>query len=365
MDINGKNITEDRLLEFLRDGTLKLAPLTISQIATAGEIGDIEADALLTLAWRGREYEFVVECKSRSTPRVVEEATGRAQRCAEVTGRQPLILVPYLSNARLSELESAGVSGIDACGNVLLLVPGKLLILRGGKKNKFPESGPIKNAYRGDASLVARALVRRGEFPTVTKIRDYIRDQGGHIAMSTVSKALQRLEDDLIIGREKRQIRLLQDDKLLEKLVANYVPPTISRKFVGKVLKPIEDLVQIAKQDNLLFIATGRASVGNYAVQARGDRFAYYCSDIAVFYNRSPSVIEETDLFPNMELYETQSQLVYFDPGRIEDGFPCASALQTYLELMAGDKRDRETAVQVMGKAEQVVHWLREENPND
>lgn len=358
MDINGKNITEDRLLEFLRDGTLKLAPLTISQVAIAGEIGDIEADALLTLAWRGREYEFVVECKSRSTPRIVEEATGRAQRCAEVTGRQPLILVPYLSNARLSELESVGVSGIDACGNVLLLVPGKLLILRGGKKNKFPESGPIKNAYRGDASLVARALVRQGVFPSVTKIRDYIIKRRGRIAMSTVSKALQRLEDDLIIGREKRQIRLLQGDKLLEKLVTNYAPPTISRKLVGKASQPIKDLVQIAKQDELLFVATGRASVGSYAVQARGDRFAFYCSDIAAFYNRSPRVIEETDLFPNIELYETQSQLVYFDPGPIEDGIPCASALQTYLELMAGDKRDRETAAQV-------VHWLREESPHD
>ncbi len=358
MDTNGKYTTQDRLLESLRDGAIQLAPLTISQFSIAAEIGDIEADAFLTLAWRGREYEFVVECKSRSTPRIVEEAAGRAQRCAEVTGRQPLILVPYLSDTRLSELESAGVSGIDACGNVLLLVPGELLILRGGKKNKFPESGPLKNAYRGDASLVSRALVRTPEFPTVTKIRDYIIKRGGRIAMSTVSKALQRLEDDLIIGREKRQIRLLQADKLLEKLVTNYAPPTISRKLVGKALKPIENLVQIAKQDNLLFIATGRASVGNYAVQARGDRLAFYCSDVAAFCNRSPSVIEETDLFPDIELYETQSQLAYFDPNPIKGGFPCASALQTYLELMAGDKRDRETAAQV-------VYWLDAESSND
>lgn len=358
MDINEKNITEDRLLGFLRDGAFEFAPLTISQVAIAGEIGDIEADAFVTLAWRGREYEFVVECKSRSTPRIVEEAIGRVRRYAEVTGRQPLILVPYLSNARLSELESAGVSGIDACGNVLLLVPGELLILRSGKKNKFPESGPIKNAYRGDASLVARALVKRGEFSTVTDVRDDIIDGGGRIAMSTVSKALQRLEDDLIIERKKRQIRLLQGDKLLEKLVANYVPPSILPPLVGKALKPIDYIVQMARQNNLLFIATGRASVGNYAVQARGDRFAFYCSDVSVFRDRNPRVIEETDLFPNIELYETQSQLVYFDPGPIEDGIPCASALQTYLELMAGDKRDRETAAQV-------VRWLREEGPHD
>ncbi len=356
-----KYSTRNRLLESLRDGAIQLAPLTISQIAIAAEIGDIEADAFLTLAWRGREYEFVVECKSRSTPRIVEEAARRVQRYAEVTGRRPLILVPYLSDARLGELESAGVSGIDACGNVLLIVPGELLILRGGKKNKFPESGPLKNAYRGDASLVARSLVRQPGFSTVTKIRDYIILRRGRIAMSTVSKALQRLEDDLIIERRKRQILLLQGDKLLEKLVANYAPPAISRKLVGKASQPrdtIDALVQIAKQDNLLFIATGRASVGNYAVQARGERFSFYCPDIAALFNQSRGTIETTDLFPNIELYETQSQLVYFDPGPIEDGIPCASALQTYLELMAGDKRDRETAAQV-------VRWLREEGPHD
>jgi hypothetical protein len=45
-------------------------------------------------------------------------------------------------------------------------------------------------------------------------------------------------------------------------------------------------------------------------------------------------------------LEETRDDTVYFDVRR-ENGAIRASPIQTYLELMAGDKRDRETAVQV------------------
>ena len=52
------------------------------------------------------------------------------------------------------------------------------------------------------------------------------------------------------------------------------------------------------------------------------------------------------DRFPNLELLETEDEPVYFD-ARQEDGFWWASPLQVYMELMAGDKRDQETAEQL------------------
>ncbi|MBW1691239.1 MAG: hypothetical protein JRI71_10070 [Deltaproteobacteria bacterium] len=54
----------------------------------------------------------------------------------------------------------------------------------------------------------------------------------------------------------------------------------------------------------------------------------------------------QTDRFPNLELVETGDETVYFD-ARQEGGFWWASPVQVYLELMAGDKRDQETAEQV------------------
>ena len=54
----------------------------------------------------------------------------------------------------------------------------------------------------------------------------------------------------------------------------------------------------------------------------------------------------QSDRFPNLELLETEDETVYFD-ARQEEYFWWASPVQVYLELMAGDKRDQETAEQL------------------
>ncbi len=75
-------------------------------------------------------------------------------------------------------------------------------------------------------------------------------------------------------------------------------------------------------------------------------------SDVLSLYWPRPDELQqaleatETDQFPNVELIETDDQTLFFD-ARAEDGIPWASPLQTYLELMAGDKRDQEAAQQV------------------
>ena len=53
--------------------------------------------------------------------------------------------------------------------------------------------------------------------------------------------------------------------------------------------------------------------------------------------------LEETSRFANIELLETDENFVYFDA---RDDL-VASPVQTYLELMQGDKRERETAEQL------------------
>ena len=91
-------------------------------------------------------------------------------------------------------------------------------------------------------------------------------------------------------------------------------------------------------------VATGLSSVSWYAVMQRSDILSVYCP-------RGTALLEqlngdESDRFPNFELLETDEQPVYFDV-REENDFLWASPVQTYLELMTGDKRDQETADQV------------------
>ena len=79
-------------------------------------------------------------------------------------------------------------------------------------------------------------------------------------------------------------------------------------------------------------------------VMQRGDLLSVYCPRLEMLLERLPGNL--SDRFPNLELVETEDETVYFDTRK--EGNSCwASPVQVYLELMAGDKRDRETAEQV------------------
>ena len=57
------------------------------------------------------------------------------------------------------KLEAEGVSGIDLCGNGVIVVPDQLLVLRTGFPNRFRWEGTIKNVYRKNSSIVARVFL--------------------------------------------------------------------------------------------------------------------------------------------------------------------------------------------------------------
>jgi hypothetical protein len=155
------------------------------------------------------------------------------------------------------------------------------------------------------------------------------------------------LEEDLIILRENT-IKLMQPDKLLEKLGQNYDKPIVRRGIRMKVSEDegtlLELLLKISKDIDLPLVATGLSSVTQYAVMQRGDLFSVYCPHLEPLLELLPG--DQTNRFPNLELLETEDETVYFDAQQ-EGGFWWTSPVQVYLELISGDKRDREAAEQV------------------
>jgi hypothetical protein len=51
--------------------------------------------------------------------------------------------------------------------------------------------------------------------------------------------------------------------------------------------------------------------------------------------------------FPNLQIITSSHEWLYFDARTDNNGFAWASPVQTWLELMQGDKRDQEMAEQV------------------
>jgi hypothetical protein len=255
-------------------------------------------------------------------------------------------------------------------------VPDELLVLRTGCPNRFRWEGTIKNVYRKNSSIVARVFLLRPAFDSVNDVLEEIQKRAGEITLATVSKVCKRLEDDLILERSRKkpsaerpaaprrrggfprpptvgpspfaqQLCLLQPEKLLDLLAENYALPSVSRVYRGKCgLRPEELRMRMAawqeKSDGRT-VLTGASSAEAYAVMAREPMQKFYCSDIDGAIRSLGDDIRETDRFANVTLLESQDDVVYFDcrPGL------WASPIQSYLELIAGDKRERETAAQV------------------
>jgi hypothetical protein len=348
--------TEKEMIEQLQKGKVSLPPLSFRMLKGGPkELDNLRLDAMLEASWGKNIAKFAVECKSLSTPKAFRDGLNTLKTSSLPKGVWPMLLMPFLGEKQLQELEQEKISGIDLCGNGVVVVPDVFAVFRSGEKNRFSSSAPIKNIYRKNSSMVGRVFLLRASFKTVQDVcaainrRNLLVDRWDRKAMSlsTVSKALKTLEEDLIISREKA-ISLLQSDKLLEKLRENYTPPSIIERIRLKIpgdMGNVRDVLRKESQElGIPLIAAGKSSVGQYAVMQRGELLSVYCPRVDILLDRISG--NQSDRFPNLELLKTEDETVYFD-ARQEGNFWWASPVQVYLELMAGDKRDQETAEQL------------------
>ncbi len=251
----------------------------------------------------------------------------------------PLVVVPHLRPDALAELMRQRVSGLDLNGNGVLYAPGSWVGYRTGEKNQYPSTAPISSPYRGEQSIVCRALLAKRSFDSQS---DMVRAlEAFEIRASTVSKVLSVLAEDLIV-RKKPRIILERPDILLDRLRENYRPP--------KILS--------TQRLRLIFTDTAKATMAANAAAAR----VWYAMSTPDVYTLAPSgdstrpifttsaqnlmngvSYEPDDRFPNIVLIETASRFPFF--GRVNvDEFWRLSPLQEYLALSQQGKREREIA---------------------
>jgi hypothetical protein len=354
-----KLIDRGLMLRMLAEGGIDFPPLSIRWSPLVPESGGGQyTDAEVETTWGQRTWRFVVQMKASSTPMAVQSAISLVTSCAASRDALPMVIVPYLSSQQMQELERSGVSGIDLCGNGIVMVPDELLVYRSGQPNRFPSSAAIKNIYRKNSSMVSRVFLARPSFGKLSEVWAEVNDRNPLVkffsrppmVLSTVSKAVKGLEEDLLVSREKGAIRLIQAAKLLDQLLDNYRPdkdlPVIRRRVNLPTSELPATLLRLGRELNLPICATGLCSVNRYAVMQRGDMLSVYCPRPDVLLSRLPG--NESDRFPNLEIVPSEEETDYFD-SRVdsETGFFWASPVQTWLELMRGDGRDKETAKQV------------------
>ncbi len=307
---------------------------------------------LVRVRWAGESHDFIAESASRSTPKAVDSAVAEARHRSRDTGLPPMVLVPYLDERRLDRLADEGVSGIDLSGNGIVIIASRLLLHRSGRPNLHPESQPTKHAYRGTTSIVPRVFLSQSAFESVGAIHAAITDRGGSVALSTVSKALSRMVEDVLVERTGSRIILLQPGALLDRLRDEFRPPATRSTIRVRMIEAMSDLfasVNAARRRPRL-VLSGASSQDRYAAGLRSDEPLAYCDDLHALRERIGDRWEETERFADLTVVETDDRTPFFDARPDASGLTHASPIQAYLELCAGDRRDREMAADVRSR---------------
>ena len=337
-----RKIAESEMLSRFVEGAELLPPLLILERVALG--GPNRADAAIRAQLPDRsDFYFSVEAKSQSTPLAVRSAITQARGHA-TPEELPLVLVPYLSPERLAELEQEQVSGIDLCGNGVIIVPNRLYVLRTGQPNLYPDSRPLSNPYRGRSAMVARMFLMRYGWESLGALRSALHDAGADLSLSQISKAVQALQDELILSKRDGYISLREPVRLLDKLADEWKKTSIRARQALR-LQSGTDLVQaLTSEPALKWALTGESSVTRYAMFSQGGPRRIAVSNLALAQTLLAAKPEPVPNFADVELMETDEAGYYFGNEIDDTGLRWASPLQTWLELQSGDGRQQDTA---------------------
>lgn len=269
--------------------------------------------------------------------------------------RSFLLIVPFITDSIRTMVEQEKVSCIDLSGNYLIQST-ELLAIRLDRKNRFPESAPIKKIFSGNSSQVGRLFLREQRiFESVGEIFDEINRSTAGLSLSAVSKVLSGMAEEMIIEKSPDRIVLLQPEKLLDRLREGYTPAKTLASLKLKIPGTPDEILktmarELGKKENI-WMLSGESSASYYASTTPPAVFRAYSFqsgslpqyEVTRFFSDDRAELEN-DRFYNVVLEGRTEPFIFFDRQTARNKVCWASRLQTYLELSNLDKREREIA---------------------
>lgn len=352
-------ITEKDMLAQFKDGGFLLPPLVILQLQLGGLHKALRADAIIEagLPGGGIKHRFVIEAKAQSTLESIHTAHYQAKSFC-LPGQIPLVLVPFLSPERIQLLEEEKINGIDLCGNGVIQIKDVLYVVRTGKPNAYPQSRSLNNPYRGRSSLVARALLTKRTWPSLTSLREWIENNGASLSIGQASKAVAALKEDLMITSQKGSIQLKEPARLLDKLGSEWRKPQFRNKKSFRVKGDVlQNVTMLDFHPTMKWCVTGESSTSKYTPFSQGGPLKIAVTDIFLAGALIGGAPETVPSFADLELLETVESGYYFQCFVDGSKIKWASKLQTWLELQSGDARQKEAAQDIRL---QILHGVSE-----
>jgi hypothetical protein len=342
-------ITEAEVINrFLAMGA-EYAPLSIvSMTREAAIAAGVQADALIQFAIEGSaSFRALAEISALGTPKSIRTKCMQVLDLARRTNDPelvPLIIAPYVSPSQADVLREAGVSWMDLSGNMVVRTSKGVYVERTGRPNQFPDSAAIKKVFQGTASLVSRALLLKSAgFVSLSAISRFIKQRKGSITISTVSKVLRSLEEDLLISRTDSCISAGDPARLLTRLAEGYAFAARNRR--ANTLRFAVADPQQALRDFCSQLGPTYVFCGFYAAELKGlavsSQITMYVQDLERTRQASESLgsgVLPDEEFGQVMAIETKDRTPWFNVQTV-NGFSVVDDVELYLEMMVDTPR--------------------------
>jgi hypothetical protein len=315
-------------------------------------------DSSVYLEISGMKIPAFLEIKSQINPKLLKQIGPWLTRLKMAFKDTFSILVsPYLSVESQQYCLKNQVDFIDLSGNISIGIPGKIVIQRLNRPNKFTIERPLPSPFSRSSSRTLRVLLQYPEQAwTLTSIAKELKEEtqrrnrgiSFELSLSTISKALKFLEEELLVSREDKRIFVSEPRQLLLRWAEKYISQYKAERRKAIIwenrlgLDLVSTIPKLKDQfPELNFAVTGSAAASLIAPFVEIDQIDILVADAEI--PSQQNLTQGGRVGPDL-IFITPPDAGAFMYSSEVQGVPVASDEQIYLDCYARGGRDAKQA---------------------
>lgn len=322
------------------------------------EPGPSPLDVAFYLNWGGSRVSVLGVIKSACTPKLIHEIgpwlAGMKNMRKDAAYA---VICPALSVQAQSACAESNIDFIDLAGNVSIQVPERLLLQRVGLKSKaFARPALFRDPFSGKSSRVLRVLLERPREWILKEIAQELaaesrRNPAGvwdfGLSMSSASKTVRSLEEELLVRRRNLKILTPEPSRLLRRWAEKYKERYrwyLRRSF--RCPNPFGSQLQAVAGGLRQLLGGNRFAFTGAAAVARAPFVDLDMIDVFVDPGTEAklgSLEGQAGAAPELRVMRPYDTGVFMYPQMTEET-PLVSDIQAYLDLSARGGRDSKQA---------------------
>jgi hypothetical protein len=317
---------------------------------------DRHLDALLAVtAPDGTSVTLVLEVKRVVEGRDVAAVRDQLARFVrQIPGSRGVVVARYLSPPIRKRLSDAGLSYIDATGNMLLDVsrPGLYVADRGADRDPWRGPGRPRGTLKGTpAAKVVRALL---DYDRSWAIRELV--NVADVSTGSTYRVIEFLESEDLATRDDSGAVIVPDwAALLRRWSGDY--GFVRNNRVTRWIAPrgLSDLVKRAAGSPVRYAVTGTLAAAEWAAYAPARSAMIYTADV----DRATQLwgLRAAEAGANVMLAEPDSDVVFTRTLATASDLTIAAPTQVAVDLMTGPGRSP-------SEAEELIEWMTQNEPS-